>query len=126
MVDNLSEVGDMPDCSNVAESDHCRFCHCSCHRIWRRMCDDQSTVENSAFSGNMRIIDSSLFDLLGSTISQQVDKRSDAIRKCGTEIVKLRKHIEDIEQERHRLHSQLKALHRTTAEAEMVRKCGMF
>lgn len=56
--------------------------------------------------------------------SQQVDKRSDAIRKCGAEIVKLRKHIEDIDQERCRLRSQLKALHRTTAEAEMVGGCG--
>lgn len=55
------------------------------------------------------------------TTSQQVDKRSDAIRKCGTEIVKLRKHIEDIDRDRCRLHSQLKTLHRTTAEAEMVR-----
>lgn len=49
-----------------------------------------------------------------------MDKRCDAIRKCGAEIVKLRKHIEDIDQERCRLHSQLKTLHRTTAEAEMV------
>ncbi|CAM9296382.1 unnamed protein product [Pylaiella littoralis] len=53
------------------------------------------------------------------SLSEQVDKRSDAIRKCGTEIVKLRKHIEDIDQDRCRLHSQLKTLHRTTAEAEM-------
>lgn len=50
-----------------------------------------------------------------------MDKRSDAIRKCGAEIVKLRKHIEDVDQERSRLRSQLKTLHRTTAEAEMVR-----
>ncbi|CAM9134046.1 unnamed protein product [Hapterophycus canaliculatus] len=52
-------------------------------------------------------------------LSEQVDKRSDAIRKCGAEIVKLRKRIDDVEQERCRLHSQLKALHRTTADAEM-------
>ena len=58
------------------------------------------------------------------TTSQQVDKRSDAIRKCGAEIVKLRKHIEDIDHERYRLRSQLKTLHRTTAEAEMVGGCG--
>lgn len=51
---------------------------------------------------------------------QQVDKRSDAIRKCGAEIVKLRKHIEVTEQERRRLDSQLKALHMSTAGAEMV------
>lgn len=90
------------------------------------MCDNQSTVENSACSGNMRIIGASLLDRLGSTTSQQVDKRSDAIRKCGAEIVKLRKHIEDIDQERHRLHSQLKTLHRTTAEAEMVKNIGII
>lgn len=51
---------------------------------------------------------------------QQVDKRSDAIRKCGAEIVKLRKHIEVVDQERRRLDSQLKALHMSTAGAEMV------
>lgn len=54
--------------------------------------------------------------------SQQVDKRSDAIRKCGAEIVKLRKHIEIIDQERCRLDSQLKTFQRSTAEAEMVSK----
>ncbi|CAM9165564.1 unnamed protein product [Laminaria digitata] len=52
-------------------------------------------------------------------LSEQVDKRSDAIRKCGAEIVKLRKHIEVTEQERRRLDSQLKALHMSTAGAEM-------
>lgn len=51
---------------------------------------------------------------------QQVDKRSDAIRKCGAEIVKLRKHVEVTDQERRRLDSQLKALHMSTAGAEMV------
>lgn len=57
---------------------------------------------------------------------QEVEKRSDAIRKCGAEIVKLRKHIEVIDQERRRLESQLKALHRSTAEAEMVNKVDLL
>lgn len=62
----------------------------------------------------------------GTTISQQVEKRSDAIRKCGAEIVKLRKYIEDVDQERCRLHFQLKYLRKTTAEAEMVRYRTLF
>lgn len=64
--------------------------------------------------------------VFGGTTSQQVGKRSDAIRKCGAEIVKLRKHIEDIDQERCHLRSQLKILHRTTAEAEMVSGHSLF
>lgn len=51
---------------------------------------------------------------------KEVDKRSEAIRKCGAEIVKLRKHVENVERERSHLHAQLKALHRATAGAEMV------
>lgn len=55
-----------------------------------------------------------------------MDKRSEAIRKCGKEIVKLRKHIEVVDQERRRLDSQLKALHMSTAAAEMVSKIYLF
>lgn len=55
-----------------------------------------------------------------------MDKRSDAIRKCGAEIVKLRKHIEVIDQERRRLDSQLKTLHMNTAGAEMVSQKCLF
>lgn len=51
---------------------------------------------------------------------QEVDKRSNAIRKCGAEILKLRKHIEEHDKERSRLEGQLKVLHRNKAEAEMV------
>lgn len=50
-----------------------------------------------------------------------MDKRADAIRKCGAEIVKLRKYVEVIDEERSRLDSQLKAVYRSAAEAEMVR-----
>lgn len=52
--------------------------------------------------------------------SQEVDKRSDAIRKCGAEILRLRKHVEVLEKERGRVVGRLKTLQRSAAEAEMV------
>lgn len=52
---------------------------------------------------------------------QEVDKRSDAIRRCGAEILKLRRQVEMYHVDRDRLESQLKGLHRNAADAEMVR-----
>lgn len=52
---------------------------------------------------------------------QELDKRSDAIRRCGAEILKLRRQVEMYHMDRDRLESQLKGLHRNAAEDEMVR-----
>lgn len=52
---------------------------------------------------------------------QEVDRRSNVIRKCGEEIVKLRKQAEMLAGQRDRVHDQFQTFQRHAAEEETVR-----